>query len=1507
MKQIFVLFLFISSILVADIINIPDDYETIQAGINAAADGDTVLVADGIYYENLIVEKDLVIASLALFDDLTDWTENDHIWATVIDGGESPDNTTYGSCVLIRQPAEDIIISPSLIGFTVQNGLGTKVVEFMEDTPDIQMKLGGGIFIHNAYPTIQYNRFLQNGLGDPEGRRINKIAKGGAICLYAGDDIGYEEIMRDFRLGDRLTRPEDMIFSHNIFQENFADLGKSVSMRGYADSLDMTHCHFDVINSPAEAVSEYWVMSDSAAIDFELLTGDAEAITSDVFVSTTGDDANSGLEDFPFGTVNHALGMIYGTSIHSINIHISPGLYSPEETGEIFPLQLISWVSITGDTAEPGVTLDADTTASVLHLENVSGVQLQSFNVIRGLSITDGGGMSMLNSQVTIQDLHLQDCEASRYGGAIYMERARTTGIAATSATENYARYSGAGIAIVECDSAIIIEDGDINNNYVYDSGSGGGLYIENANPEILNTLIRQNVVNSGRGGGIHCQNANPLLYGCEITGNDVDSGDGGGISCHNSDPDLCYCLIDNNESRFGDGGGLFCSGGSNPTLINLTVSHNNSGNSIYGYGGGIYCEDGSNPILINSICYNDSPHEIYFRDNLSSNSITVAFSDIMGGLAGILDNQNGAVNWETGNMDNDPLFVNAGAMPYALAVDSPCINQGTAFYAVNGQTVVDLGAGEYFGSDPDMGAFEVYFNCTDPAACNFNPEAAYDDGSCYYAQMFWADEDSDGFGSGDNELLCPEEAQEGWVNNSDDSWPDCPNNAVDVNPWDCSGVCNGTAVETDCGCTGGTTGLESGWCLGCTDPDALNYNPEVTIDDGSCDYFTSYIVDRDTLSLGWLALGEVTEAMLLITNVDTMTVTIDSLLTADVAFIITIGDPVNLDDHLNPATANSYSRNVLAGFDLDPGESVAVTVTFSPDSDGQYTDHLQIYSVQAGDQSVVLMGSGFGQTTLYASGEVSGIWDEYETIFVDGNLLVRVDESLQITPAPGGTDIIFTGQYKLEVMGQLLAVGTMADSLRFTAQDSATGWYGIRFREQDFTAQPASHISFSSFKHGRAVSQEDGGDEGGALHFYYSSPVVVEHSSFTHNYAADLGGALAVKYCSPELQHLTIAQNEAIYGGGICLKGSQSTISNCRITSNTAGDSAGTSGYGGGLCCEDSELILVDVDLTDNWALGSLGAGGGMFTMYTELMWDGGMVTSNWSGDKGGGLYLGSDSNSSLNDLVISGNESAYRGGGVCTNGATATLEYVMLTDNVAYRGGGIDAGFMGSLSLMQTTMAGNLALGAHGGALHLTESVAEAANTILWNNVPEQVYFLYYEGPSELWLHYSDVLGGNSGIETNDNGTVVMPFGNLDADPLFSDPNSFDYNLQSGSPCIDAGDPDLDDDGISWEDDPDDQDPDGTRLDMGALYFSQLGCTDEQALNYDPGATVDDGSCEYMGDINGDNAVNVLDVVVMVDMILNQIPPTDDQLMFGDFDQNGTLNVLDIVSLVEVILNSN
>ena len=58
---------------IAETILIPEDYTTIQAGIDASVDGDTVLVADGDYVENIVLDKSIVLTSYAIYDNLDEW------------------------------------------------------------------------------------------------------------------------------------------------------------------------------------------------------------------------------------------------------------------------------------------------------------------------------------------------------------------------------------------------------------------------------------------------------------------------------------------------------------------------------------------------------------------------------------------------------------------------------------------------------------------------------------------------------------------------------------------------------------------------------------------------------------------------------------------------------------------------------------------------------------------------------------------------------------------------------------------------------------------------------------------------------------------------------------------------------------------------------------------------------------------------------------------------------------------------------------------------------------------------------------------------------------------------------------------------------------------------------------------------------------------------------------------------------------------------------------------
>jgi len=157
---------------------------------------------------------------------------------------------------------------------------------------------------------------------------------------------------------------------------------------------------------------------------------------------------------------------------------------------------------------------------------------------------------------------------------------------------------------------------------------------------------------------------------------------------------------ITNNYST-PNGGGIFLGGG-DPSLINVTISNNTAGLS-----GAIHCAN-SSASLINCILWNNSPQEIYFSETYGPNSITISYSDIQGGEAGIITNNNGTVNWLDGNMDEDPYFIGTGNYPFMLQDYSLCVNSGIQDTTGLNLPEFDLaGNPRVYGGRIDMGAYE--------------------------------------------------------------------------------------------------------------------------------------------------------------------------------------------------------------------------------------------------------------------------------------------------------------------------------------------------------------------------------------------------------------------------------------------------------------------------------------------------------------------------------------------------------------------------------------------------------------------------------------------------------------------------------------------------------------------------------------------------------------------------------------------------------------------------------
>jgi parallel beta-helix repeat protein len=180
-------------------------------------------------------------------------------------------------------------------------------------------------------------------------------------------------------------------------------------------------------------------------------------------------------------------------------------------------------------------------------------------------------------------------------------------------------------------------------------------------------------------------------------------------------------------------------------------------------------------------------------------------------------------------------------------------------------------------------------------------------------------------------------------------------------------------------------------------------------------------------------------------------------------------------------------------------------------------------------------------------------------------------------------------------------------------------------------------------------------------------------------------------------------------------------------------------------------------------------------------------------SGDDsfGGAVYCNNSSDVLIRSCTISYNSAQTRGGAIYLSYSNIRIERSFFLSNDAGLGGAIYSSNSSPL-LNQLTLTGNNAT-TSGGAIYKTpvNPVVTITNSILWNNSPTEIY------GSNVAVNYSDIMGGYTGT------------GNIDLDPEFKDYASPYYSLMPCSPCIDTGNPSL-------------FDPDGTRIDMGAFYFS-------------------------------------------------------------------------------------
>jgi hypothetical protein len=226
----------------------------------------------------------------------------------------------------------------------------------------------------------------------------------------------------------------------------------------------------------------------------------------------------------------------------------------------------------------------------------------------------------------------------------------------------------------------------------------------------------------------------------------------------------------------------------------------------------------------------------------------------------------------------------------------------------------------------------------------------------------------------------------------------------------------------------------------------------------------------------------------------------------------------------------------------------------------------------------------------------------------------------------------------------------------------------------------------------------------------------------------------------------------------------------------------------GGAIYCSESSFILKNSILVENTGY----EGGAIYYTGSESIIENCEFRLN-TAEYGGAIYSDFSSLSIFSSLFIE--NSAERLGGCYFDDfselyCVKTIMYKCSADN----GGAI---YSDHVNLDFCTIVSNIAHLGAGGGVFCSNGIIH--NSILYFNNGGINNNQIYPTNSPLIVQYCDIKNGWSGI------------GNINADPLFVNIISEDFSLNENSPCIDAADPNSL------------LDPDGTRADMGAVFFNQ------------------------------------------------------------------------------------
>ncbi len=661
-------------------------FTSIQSAVEAASNGDIVLVHPGRYFENVdFLNKSIAINSLEATTG-----DNTYISSTIIDGSRQ------APCVSFKNGLHNA----SLRGFTLTNGQGE--IHFTQ-----QISVGGGVQIYsncnvtitncdiwNNYARMGAGLFLYKSSAVFQGLRIhNNYATSfcGGMFIW-GFQTHYPNIVFD---------PNNLCSIYENYGVNPTDIEVTDIHQNLQINLDLVS-----VANPSEfyihRTSNFTVTSNyHDTINYQRTY--RSEINHDLYVSPDGNDENSGLDPSQaLRSITLAIHRIKADSLNVHTVHLLPGVFSIDD--QIFPIPLKSYVNLIGAGSGQSTILYDEHNA--LHGANVVGsfevtkAKLSGFKIQSGLNpdlitVTPlfilGYIVDSEVSDVVIEGFHF-------YKHGIILKPVRTTYskliirncTAAEVAVTTISDWVSGTLKDCVFENIESLNDDEDQEDLrtVIDFWIEERINIENC--VFRNIRVRdQQLV-------FHVSNCRQDNQPVEIVVNNTVFDN----LRHNGYAPIIF--VNRNVNSY--------------TVSNCTLVNNYGTDATIGTGGKVKYR--------NNIMYNpDSPKEMYIALSIPYGFYSYIYLDyniVHGGLSGISNPWNGNILvYGQNNIDADPIFASTNIndpMYLRLSASSPCVNAGTPDtlglflppYDLTGNWRIwdgriDMGCYEY-GSEPYVG-----------------------------------------------------------------------------------------------------------------------------------------------------------------------------------------------------------------------------------------------------------------------------------------------------------------------------------------------------------------------------------------------------------------------------------------------------------------------------------------------------------------------------------------------------------------------------------------------------------------------------------------------------------------------------------------------------------------------------------------------------------------------------------------------------------------------------------